>query len=72
MKIKLTQLRGSSHIRPEGYYEDCISKGTIVGEFLEISSEEYYKLVQKYRPGENNPKAKVVLRSKHRVLSHHL
>lgn len=37
-------------IRPEGYAEDVKSHGTIVGDFLEISNENYSKMVRKYSP----------------------
>lgn len=47
--INLADLREKAKGRPEGYYEDVISRGEIQGEFLSIDGEELKKLVEKYR-----------------------
>lgn len=48
--LKLSDLKEKAKERPEGYYEDAVSRGKIQGEFLVISVEEVKKLAEKYRP----------------------
>lgn len=50
MKIKLTELETAAATKPEGYYDDVMSKGTVDGEYLIISIENYTALVKKYSP----------------------
>ena len=50
MKIKLESLKQMSLHRPEGYYEDVINHGIVEDNFLEITQEDYGKLLEKYRP----------------------
>lgn len=40
--------------RPAGYYEDVLSRGTVVGDQLELSPEAYADLVAKYQPPAQN------------------
>lgn len=37
--------------RPEGYYEDCVSRGRIVGEEIEFEDDVYQELLAKYSGG---------------------
>lgn len=48
MKINLCQLRAKAKERPEGYVEDVIAHGTVVGQVLEITPEQYQLLLDKY------------------------
>ena len=50
MKILIKSLEQMSKNRPGGYLEDCLSHGIVAGNFLEITSEGYSKLLEKYRP----------------------
>lgn len=45
---KLKNIIERSRHRPVGYYEDVISKGKIIGEYIEIPYDEAIKLVNKY------------------------
>ena len=49
MKIKLNQLEEISKNRPVGYMEDCLSHGTIINDYLEITPSNYASLLVKYR-----------------------
>lgn len=50
MRIKLEAIRVAAGNRPEGYYEDVVSKGEIQGEDLVITGSELRKLKDKYDP----------------------
>jgi len=49
MRLHLQKIKDAVTSRPEGYYDDVISRGDIVGDFLEISSEALSELREKYR-----------------------
>lgn len=49
MRISLKWLKIRAKTSPEGYYEDAISRGKIIGDELELSEEDYRRLVAKYR-----------------------
>ena len=49
MKIKLRDIQIKAKERPTGYLEDVLSKGKVIGDYLEISPENYLKLTSKYR-----------------------
>lgn len=53
MKIRLQDIKLKAETRPDKYYEDVVSNGTVKGEFLEITTENYLKLTEKYRPNPN-------------------
>ena len=50
MKIRLSSMEETAKTRPEGYLQDCLSRGIIDGPFLQISPAEYQPLLAKYRP----------------------
>jgi hypothetical protein len=54
MKILIKAIEQNSKNRPEGYYEDVISHGVVQGEFLEIDTNSYNELLNKYRITPNN------------------
>jgi hypothetical protein len=49
-KISLEYLREVSHQKPEGYYDDVVSRGTIDGDVLTVESHDYDELRKKYSP----------------------
>jgi hypothetical protein len=51
MKIELAALRKLATKRPEGYYEDVVSRGRTDGDFLYIHPRDYQELRTKYAPG---------------------
>lgn len=55
MYINLNALREAATKRPSGYLEECLSRGVVKGEYLEILPEDYYHLRTKYR---SNPETK--------------
>ncbi len=50
MRIKLTELKAKTSARPDNYYQDVISAGSIDGEYLTITPKAYYTLLRKYNP----------------------
>lgn len=49
--IPLSVIKSNAVHRPEGYYEDVIAHGRVVGgTTLELDEVEYQKLCRKYRP----------------------
>jgi predicted RNase H-like nuclease len=68
ISVALAGLKEKAKERPEGYYEDAVSRGKIVGEFLLIDGEELKKLVEKYRPKGVGDYVEEVLRPLARVL----
>jgi hypothetical protein len=53
IKFKLSDIEDNQKYRPNGYYEDVISKGEIIGEYVEIKYEDALALIEKYQ--EKNP-----------------
>ena len=51
--FKLSDIRKNSKYRPEGYYEDVISSGIVLGEYVEIRDDIALYLIEKY--SEKNP-----------------
>ena len=51
MRIKIDELKKAAANRPNGYFEDVLSKGIVDGNILTIPDGEYKKLVEKYSPG---------------------
>ena len=50
-KILLSELKESCQGKPEGYYEDAVSRGKIEKcDVLFIEDQDYRELVEKYRP----------------------
>lgn len=49
MRIPLSHIRERAAQRPQGYYEEVVSKGVIDGDVLEIPDEEAAQLYRKYR-----------------------
>lgn len=45
---KLSNIAKKSQYRPIGYYEDVVSKGKIIGDYVEIPHDEAVKLIDKY------------------------
>jgi hypothetical protein len=52
--IRLVDLKRISEHRPEGYYEDVLSKGEIIGDSLWIEWDNYTKLLAKYSPNKKS------------------
>jgi hypothetical protein len=50
MRLRIVKLHAQSHDRPEGYVDDVLSRGTIDGDFLEITADALGDLREKYRP----------------------
>jgi hypothetical protein len=52
MKLKISKIYEIASSRPDGYVEDVIQSGEISedGQWLDISKQEYERLVDKYRP----------------------
>ena len=50
MKIKLSDIIEKAKQRPANYYETVLSMGTVSGEVLEISVENYNKLLSLFNP----------------------
>jgi hypothetical protein len=48
MKIKLESILNKSKDRPAGYYEDVISHGIIINDYLDIDEHQFNKLKEKY------------------------
>jgi len=48
MKIHMNELRRRAPDRPRGYIEDCVSHGTVNGDWLELSDEQFDYLRRKY------------------------
>lgn len=53
VKFKVRAIIHNSKYRPEGYVEDVLSKGNIIGDDLILSEEDARKLIEKY--SEQNP-----------------
>jgi hypothetical protein len=56
MKILIQDIRDRAAERPPGYVNDCISRGQVIGDSLELSDEQFEILKAKYRselPGLN-------------------
>lgn len=47
-KFSLNAIRKNIPYRPEGYYEDVISRGTVVGDYLELDQKDAFELINKY------------------------
>jgi len=56
MKILISEIKKKSSERPTGYFEDVISRGKIIGDYLELSPENYRLLLIKYRQTSNQPR----------------
>jgi len=50
MRLRISKLHEAANGRPLGYVEDALSRGTIYGDWLEISPEAMAELRAKYRP----------------------
>jgi hypothetical protein len=48
VRLTIRNIRNAIPERAEGYYDDVLSQGTIVGDELEITPEAYLALKQKY------------------------
>jgi hypothetical protein len=53
VRFKLKAIRENIPYRPNGYYDDVVSKGIIVDDYVEMAFEEALKLIDKY--SEKNP-----------------
>lgn len=51
-KLPLKSIEAKRGIRPDGYYEDVVSRGKIEGDMLLISNAELIALRRKYSPSE--------------------
>ena len=51
MKLLIHHVHEQAPRRPVGYFEDVIGAGRRDGEWLDISDDDYRRLVEKYRPG---------------------
>lgn len=58
MRINIDAIKNKAGERPEGYVEDVLSKGVIVGNFLEIQPLVYKRLLEKYAPHTPMPPSK--------------
>lgn len=58
MRINIEAIKNKAKERPEGYVEDVLSQGVVVGNFLEIEALKYKKLLDKYAPNTPMPAAK--------------
>lgn len=47
-KFKLSDIENNKRYRPEGYYEDVISRGQIEGEYLILDVQQAVELINKY------------------------
>jgi uncharacterized paraquat-inducible protein A len=50
MKLRVDKIKEAAKNRPDGYEQDVFLRGTIEGEWLEISNEALAELREKYRP----------------------
>ena len=50
VRLRIAKLHEQAHDRPAGYVHDIISRGSIDGDFLEITPESLAALRAKYRP----------------------
>jgi len=66
--IKLSDLKEKAKERPEGYYQDAVSRGDIRGNYLMIDTEEVKKLAEKYRPKGLGDYVAEILKAPARVL----
>lgn len=48
MKILLSKLKAVENERPHGYIADCLSSGSIDGEYIEFPGDTYWQLKAKY------------------------
>ncbi len=55
MRLRLTTLQAAAAERPPGYLEDVLARGTVAGDWLEISPEALADLRAKYRPAGTEP-----------------
>lgn len=53
IKFKLADIRKNIAYRPQGYYDDVVSKGVVYGDYVEMDQDEALKLLEKYT--EKNP-----------------
>lgn len=51
MKISITGLRQASATKPDGYLDDCMKRGIVQGDYLDLSVSDYNTIRQKYSPG---------------------
>jgi hypothetical protein len=49
IKIALSQIEANKVNRPDGYFEDVVSSGTIDGEYLILEEDVFVALANKYR-----------------------
>jgi hypothetical protein len=49
MKILVKAIEANAVNRPKGYVKDVLSKGVVMGEWLEIDQHAYNELLNKYR-----------------------
>ncbi len=64
MKLRIQTIEAAASDRPEGYLAAVLSRGTINGEWLDISSEALAELRGIYRPLTPQVAAKVIVRVK--------
>ena len=53
MRIRCIDIENKASERPAGYKEELYSLGTIVDDYLEISPENYHRMMVKYSPNTN-------------------
>jgi hypothetical protein len=56
IKLALSQIEANKVNRPDGYFEDVVSNGTIAGECLILEEDVFVALANKYRPKVEPPK----------------
>jgi FAD-linked sulfhydryl oxidase len=47
-RFKLKAIRNNIPYRPSGYYDDVVSKGIIIDDYVEMPFQEALKLIEKY------------------------
>ena len=52
--MRIEDIRKKARQRPVGYFEDVLSKGIIIGDYLEITPADYALLIDKYQPKEQS------------------
>jgi hypothetical protein len=55
IKFSIKAIKERAKNRPEGYYEDVISGGKIVGDYVEIDHFKAVELVEKYKNYQSMP-----------------
>ena len=72
IKFSIKAIEGMAKNRPAGYYEDIISSGRVVGDYVEIDHFKAIELVEKYKNYQKMPSLSQMAKNLGRAISNEI